>query len=153
MADVAAPATGEHTYLFNVSMSCGGCSGAVERVLKKLEGASAPLQKKKKKKYSWISSTTRPLSALLCGPCLLDLLVRTVLLVQKKQSKELTNVRGKTNTGVKSYEVSLETQTATVVAEDSLPYEKVLRTIAKTGKKVNSGEADGVAQSVEVPAE
>jgi copper chaperone len=29
----------------------------------------------------------------------------------------------------------------------------VLRTIAKTGKKVNSGEADGVAQSVEVPAE
>jgi copper chaperone len=30
----------EHTYKFNVSMSCGGCSGAVDRVLKKLEGAS-----------------------------------------------------------------------------------------------------------------
>jgi copper chaperone len=28
----------EHHYKFNVSMSCGGCSGAVERVLKKLEG-------------------------------------------------------------------------------------------------------------------
>jgi copper chaperone len=39
------------------------------------------------------------------------------------------------------------------VAEESLPYEKVLKTIAKTGKKVNSGEADGIAQSVEVPAE
>ena len=26
----------EHTYKFNVSMSCGGCSGAVDRVLKKL---------------------------------------------------------------------------------------------------------------------
>lgn len=31
--------SGEHTYKFNVSMSCGGCSGAVDRVLKKLEGA------------------------------------------------------------------------------------------------------------------
>ena len=27
-----------HTYKFNVAMSCGGCSGAIERVLKKLEG-------------------------------------------------------------------------------------------------------------------
>ncbi|KAG7285433.1 hypothetical protein NEMBOFW57_010060 [Staphylotrichum longicolle] len=97
MADAGASApapdaVGEHNYVFNVSMSCGGCSGAVERVLKKLEG-------------------------------------------------------------VKSYEVSLDTQTAKVVADDSLPYEKVLKTIAKTGKKVNSGEADGIAQSVEVPAE
>jgi copper chaperone len=31
-----------HTYKFNIGMSCGGCSGAVERVLKKLEGASFP---------------------------------------------------------------------------------------------------------------
>lgn len=29
-----------HTYKFNVSMSCSGCSGAVDRVLKKLEGKS-----------------------------------------------------------------------------------------------------------------
>ncbi|KAI9843884.1 MAG: Cytosolic copper metallochaperone [Sclerophora amabilis] len=28
----------EHHYKFNVAMSCGGCSGAVERVLKKLDG-------------------------------------------------------------------------------------------------------------------
>jgi copper chaperone len=54
--------------------------------------------------------------------------------------------------GVKSYEVSLENQSAIVVAEPSLSYEKVLQTIVKTGKKVNKGEADGVAQSVEVPA-
>ncbi|KAL1967510.1 hypothetical protein VTN77DRAFT_3025 [Rasamsonia byssochlamydoides] len=77
----------EHTYKFNVSMSCGGCSGAVERVLKKLDG-------------------------------------------------------------VKSYEVSLESQTATVVAEDSLSYDTVLATIKKTGKTVNSGEADGVPKEV-----
>lgn len=56
------------------------------------------------------------------------------------------------STGVESYEVSLENQTATIVAKDDLPYEKVLQTIAKTGKKVNTGEADGVSQSVEVAA-
>lgn len=28
----------EHNYKFDIAMSCGGCSGAVERVLKKLEG-------------------------------------------------------------------------------------------------------------------
>jgi copper chaperone len=30
-----------HTYKFNIGMSCGGCSGAVERVLKKLDGEFA----------------------------------------------------------------------------------------------------------------
>lgn len=29
-----------HTYKFDVAMSCGGCSGAIERVLKKLDGSS-----------------------------------------------------------------------------------------------------------------
>lgn len=31
-----------HTYKFNVSMSCSGCSGAVDRVLKKLDGEPSP---------------------------------------------------------------------------------------------------------------
>lgn len=53
-------------------------------------------------------------------------------------------------TGVKSYEVSLDSQTATVVAESSLEYETVLKTIKKTGKKVNSGEADGETKSIEL---
>ncbi|KAG5659320.1 hypothetical protein HG530_012064 [Fusarium avenaceum] len=78
-----------HTYEFNISMSCGGCSGAIDRVLKKLDG-------------------------------------------------------------VESYDVSLENQTAKVVT--ALPYDTVLQKIAKTGKKVNSGKADGVEQSVEVAA-
>jgi len=77
----------EHNYKFNVTMTCGGCSGAVERVLKKLEG-------------------------------------------------------------VKSYDVSLDSQTATVKTEENLDYATVLEKIKKSGKKVNSGEADGVAQSV-----
>ncbi|KAF9760976.1 hypothetical protein IL306_004024 [Fusarium sp. DS 682] len=79
-----------HTYEFNITMSCGGCSGAIDRVLKKLDA------------------------------------------------------------GVESYDVSLENQTAKVVT--ALPYETVLQKIAKTGKKVNSGKADGVEQSVEVAA-
>ncbi|EGU75424.1 hypothetical protein HZS61_017706 [Fusarium oxysporum f. sp. conglutinans] len=78
-----------HTYEFNITMSCGGCSGAIDRVLKKLDG-------------------------------------------------------------VESYDVSLEDQTAKVVT--ALPYDTVLQKIAKTGKKVNSGKADGVEQSVEVAA-
>lgn len=51
-------------------------------------------------------------------------------------------------TGVKSYNVSLESQTADITADDSLPYETVLEKIKKTGKAVNSGEADGVAMAV-----
>ncbi|KAF2461727.1 putative iron/copper transporter Atx1 [Lineolata rhizophorae] len=78
----------EHNYKFNVSMSCGGCSGAVERVLKKLDG-------------------------------------------------------------VKSYNVSLDSQTAEIVAADSLDYDTVLATIKKTGKKVNTGEADGQPMKVD----
>lgn len=45
MADTASPAPvplvaadGEHTYKFGITMTCGGCSGAVDRVLKKLDG-------------------------------------------------------------------------------------------------------------------
>jgi copper chaperone len=49
---------------------------------------------------------------------------------------------------VKSYEVSLDSQTATVVADASLPYDTVLATIKKTGKTVNSGEADGSPMGV-----
>ncbi|OOG01208.1 hypothetical protein ASPCADRAFT_968 [Aspergillus carbonarius ITEM 5010] len=77
----------DHQYKFNVTMSCGGCSGAVERVLKKLDG-------------------------------------------------------------VKSFEVNLESQTADVVTEPSVSYGTVLATIKKTGKTVNTGEADGQAMAV-----
>ncbi|KAF4154502.1 hypothetical protein CNMCM6936_007135 [Aspergillus lentulus] len=77
----------EHQYKFNVSMSCGGCSGAVERVLKKLDG-------------------------------------------------------------VKSFDVNLDSQTALVTTEPTVSYETVLATIKKTGKTVNSGEADGKPMDV-----
>lgn len=50
--------------------------------------------------------------------------------------------------GVKSHTVSLDTQTAEVVAADSLDYDTVLNTIKKTGKKVNTGEADGQTRDV-----
>jgi hypothetical protein len=35
-------AMSDHQYKFNVSMSCGGCSGAVERILKRLDGQHIP---------------------------------------------------------------------------------------------------------------
>lgn len=50
--------------------------------------------------------------------------------------------------GVKSYNVSLETQTAEIVTEDSLDYDTVLEKIKKTGKTVKSGEADGSPRDV-----
>jgi copper chaperone len=50
--------------------------------------------------------------------------------------------------GVTKYEVSLENQTADVYTEN-LDYDTVLKTIAKTGKKVTSGEADGKEAPVE----
>ena len=51
-------------------------------------------------------------------------------------------------TGVKSYDVNLEKQTADVTAEDKLAFETVLEKIKKTGKTVNSAEADGVTKAV-----
>jgi copper chaperone len=55
--------------------------------------------------------------------------------------------------GVKSYTVSLDSQTAEITTvDDSLTYAQVLEKISKTGKKVNSGEADGEVKSVEVDA-
>ncbi|KAJ9636627.1 uncharacterized protein PV06_10123 [Exophiala oligosperma] len=77
----------DHHYKFNVTMTCGGCSGAIERVLKKLDG-------------------------------------------------------------VKEYNVSLDTQTADITTADSVSYETVLEKIKKTGKTINSGEADGVTMAV-----
>ena len=55
--------------------------------------------------------------------------------------------------GVESYNVDLATQKAVVVASPSLDYETVLKTIKKTGKKVNSGEADGEPKSVDIAVE
>jgi copper chaperone len=49
---------------------------------------------------------------------------------------------------VKSYDVSLPNQTADVVTEESVSYESVLEKIKKTGKTVNSGEADGVPMAI-----
>ena len=45
--------------------------------------------------------------------------------------------------------MSLDKQTADVVTEPSVTYEAVLEKIKKTGKKVNSGEADGAPMKVD----
>lgn len=69
------------------------------------------------------------------------------------RSCHLTSLLTNLSIGVKSYDVSLESQAVTVVAGDALPYETVLKTIKKTGKKVNSGEADGETKSIDLPEE
>jgi copper chaperone len=97
----------DHQYKFNVTMTCGGCSGAVERVLKKLEG-----------KHRVVSS-------------LFD-----------------ANMLTRWSLGVKTFDVSLETQTVNVTTEPTLSYDDVLEKIKKTGKAVNSGEADGESKEV-----
>ena len=50
--------------------------------------------------------------------------------------------------GIKSYNVSLENQTADIYAEESLQYETILEKIKKTGKQIKSGEKDGVAAEI-----
>lgn len=50
--------------------------------------------------------------------------------------------------GVKSYDVSLEKQSAHIITEPSLDYSTVLEKIKKTGKEVKAGKADGVVQAV-----
>lgn len=40
-----------------------------------------------------------------------------------------------------------------MVAKAELDYDTVLKTIKKTGKKVNTGEVDGESRSVELPPE
>jgi copper chaperone len=50
--------------------------------------------------------------------------------------------------GVKNFDVNLESQTANVTTEPALSYDTVLATIKKTGKAVTGGEADGQTMSV-----
>lgn len=69
-----------HQYHFDVSMSCSGCSGAIDRVLKRVEG-------------------------------------------------------------LEKVDISLENQTVDVTTkDDSVDYDRIYQTIAKTGKKVNDGK-------------
>jgi len=113
----------EHTYKFNVAMSCGGCSGAITRVLNKLDG------KYTRARTHRHSQTNRWHQAYQHPDPLADIGV----------------------TGVKSFDVSLDNQTAEVItADDALSYEKVLTTIKKTGKQVKTGEADGKEMPIEL---
>jgi copper chaperone len=45
--------------------------------------------------------------------------------------------------------VDLKSQTAEIHADNSLSYDTVLEKIKKTGKKVNSAEADGQEMKIE----
>jgi copper chaperone len=116
-APAPAPAPADTNYKFAIKMSCGGCSGAIERTLKKMEGTANP----------------PPPPARRTAPY---------------QPNRLTRPPPPARTGVKSYDVSLETQSATVVADPSLGYEDLLGRLKKTGKTVEGAERDGVVMAV-----
>lgn len=120
----------DHTYTFNISMSCGGCSGAVERVLKKLEGMTPPPPSHTPHRPAAQRGTALCLASAFPPP------------------PEQSNTDRVPTPGVKTFDVNLESQTAKITTEPNLSYETVLATIKKTGKAVNSGEADGQAQAV-----
>jgi len=92
----------EHNIIFNITMTCTGCSGAVERVLKKLDGG------------------------------LLNSLDLT--LNSNDADKQIP---------VKSYDVSLENQTATITTTPDVSWEDVFEKVKKTGKKINTIKVDG----------
>ena len=151
--------TEDHTYKFNVKMTCGGCSGAVERVLKKLEGmfrlfpfcrlSLSPVF------FStlWLlcfyphfprSAASVPLCPL-CFPLFRFVRFVSFCCLCFALPVPLCFAHGKA--GVSSYEVSLEKQSAEVHSS-TLDYETVLQKIKNTGKAVLSGEADGVGMGV-----
>jgi copper chaperone CopZ len=116
------------SYEFEVKMHCGGCSGAVGRVLGKLEGAFLAFSPASTA-YSYCFS---------CAP---------LQLFQREQTP--SKDARLTTQGVKSYTTSLETQKVNVIAEPELGLDKVLETIAKTGKQVvSSKELDGSKEAV-----
>lgn len=124
----------EHTYDFNITMTCSGCSGAVERVIKRLDGQS------NRTPFSPIATKFRFLRARLH---LLNLYHRCH---HGMLADKLTVCP--TGLGVKSYDISLENQSAHVVTDESVQYDTLLEKIKKTGKKVNSAEADGQPMDV-----
>ena len=133
-------ATPAHHYKFDVTMTCGGCSGAVDRVLKKMDGTVFP---------SFLS----PIFYLVISPKFLALLLfpsslstaphpRRAICLHTSSAK-----RSLHGSGLSSYDVSLENKTADVYT-DNVSYEAVLEKIKKTGKAVTRGEADGKEMQV-----
>ena len=136
----------EHNYKFNITMTCGGCSGAVDRVLKKLDGtflfSCVP-------RTSFFALPPRPAPCPSVGRRTTKhqhhMTLPTSLYLSLAVSSLLTRC-DHGEIGVKTHEVVLgsalgkpaEEGTVKVVAEPTLDYDTVLRTISKTGKKVNS---------------
>jgi len=106
-----------HHYHFAITMTCSGCSGAIDRVLKKTEGP-----------FPYIP----PFSPLITP-------LPLPLNPHHHPQRTANNPGG---IGLTSYEVNLEQQTADVYT-DSVAYETVLEKIKKTGKEVRGGERDG----------
>ena len=102
-------------------MICTGCSGAVERVLKKLDG-TPPLRPSRSYNYPLPATvgTNNPVN----NPFL---------------------------TGVKSYDVDLDKKTADVIIDDSLVYETLRDKIKKTGKTMTKADKIENGKEIPMP--
>ena len=118
--------TAAHHYHFDITMTCSGCSGAVERVLKRTEGLILP-------------------SILPSPPLFLSLYLARSLHVHFIRS--LKPGIADAHSGLTSYTISLDSQTADVYT-DNVDYETVLEKIKKTGKTVRGARRDGVEVGV-----
>ena len=138
-----------HNYHFAITMTCGGCSGAIERVLKRMDGVDflIPLFPP--------TSLTPPHSPTHSLPHLLPTHHPKAHHHQIAKPPFTTTTRRLSNKslcvrppGIQSYTVNLEKQTADVVADQAVAYADVLAVIKKTGKTVTAGAADGMEMSV-----
>ena len=101
-----------NTIVLKVAMMCGGCSGAVERVLSKMEGCVSALGSRA------VPSPRRQLCA------------RPTDQIRSSPSPPPP----RSVAGVDAFDVNLETQKVTV--KGSVTQEEVIEKIAKTGKAV-----------------
>jgi copper chaperone CopZ len=109
--------------VLKVEMPCSGCSGAVERVLKKMEGGHCSCIKQAFKRtwahpYCCIGAAAGV--QVISLPCML-------------LSHDVQLLPAGFPAGVESFDVSLEQQR--VVVRGNVTPQAVLETVAKTGKK------------------
>ena len=127
----------EQNYEFGVNMSCGGCSGAVNRVLGKLDGMLSPPFCHFS--YHCLALQLRFFLQSLPLPPLLSL------------RYEVLYANSPLPTGVKTYDVSLEKQNAVVTTEPTVDFDTVLKKIQGTGKTVLWATANDTVKFGEPP--
>lgn len=139
---IPAASSAAHHYNFTVRMTCSGCSGAVDRVLKRMDGEY----------YASLSRyhlSTRPYCH--CPSQLSTYQNSMRPSLDPLSVSESANGRapsGSEPVGLNSYNVDLETKKVDVYT-DTVEFKDVLEKIRKTGKAVEAAEEDGKTVALE----